>query len=116
MDRHFSSDDVDFVHQLRTALSPALPYGPTLIPLDIMVAVIQACRDARPMTMKRLCEALPYSVTGIRYNLNQLIKDGWLSKARHQEDRRVVHLMPTADGEHALSEVYERLSDYRRRQ
>ena len=76
MERHFSSDDVDFVHQLRTALSPALPYGPTLIPLDIMVAVIQASRDARPMTMKRLCEALPYSVTGIQYNLNQLIKDG----------------------------------------
>ena len=116
MERHFSSDDVDFVYQLRTALSPALPYGPTLIPLDIMVAVIQASRDASPMTMKRLYEALPYSVTGIRYNLNQLIEDGWLSKARHQKDRRIVNLMPTADGESALTEVYKRLSDCRRRQ
>ena len=116
MERHFSSNDMDFIHQLRTALSPALPYGPTLIPLDVMVAVIQASRGAHPMTMKRLCGALPYSVTGIRYNLNQLIKDGWLSKARPREDRRVVHLMPTADGERALSKVYERLSDYRYRQ
>ena len=116
MERHFPSGSVDLVHQLRTALSPALPYGPTLIPLDIMVAVIQASRDTRPMTMKRLCEVLPYSVTGIRYNLNQLIKDGWLSKARHREDRRLVHLLPTAEGESALSKVYERLSDYRYRQ
>ena len=113
MERHFSSNDVDCVHQLRTALSPALPHGPTLIPLDIMVAVIQASRDAHPVTMKQLCAVLPYSVTGIRYNLKQLIEDGWLNKARHQEDRRAVHLLPTELGKGALSEVCERLSDYR---
>ena len=112
MERHFSSDAADFVHHVRTALSPALHYGPTLIPLDILVAVTRANNEKQPMTVKRLCEVLPYSVTGIRYNLKQLIEDGWLSKTRPPEDRRVVHLIPTADGENALSKVHERLSGY----
>ena len=110
MERHSSSDAADFVHHVRAALSPALHYGPTLIPLDILVAVTRANNEKQPMTVKRLCEVLPYLVTGIRYNLNHLIEDGWLTKIRHKEDRRVVHLLPTAEGKRALSEVCERLS------
>ena len=109
MERQSPSDAADIVHELRTALSPALEYGPSLIPLDILVAVTRANNTKRPMTVKQLCEVLPYSVTGIRYNLAQLVEGGWLSKIRHHEDRRTVHLLPTARGERALSEVCERM-------
>ena len=112
MERHSELDHAGLVHRLRTALLPALPYGPTLIPLDILVTVVQAANNGKRMSVKDLCEALPYSVTGVRYNIHQLIQDGWLSKARYQEDRRMVHLLPTAKGKRALSEVCEQLSDY----
>mgnify|MGYP006426877695 CR=1 FL=1 len=113
MERQSPSDAADIVHELRTALSPALNYGPSLIPLDILVAVTRANNAKRPMTVKKLCEILPYSVTGIRYNIAQLIENEWLRKTRYQEDRRVVHLLPTEQGKRALSQVCDRLSDYR---
>ncbi len=95
MERHTTDDTTYVVQRLREALEPGLPYGASLIPLDILIAVTAAHRDGAPLTVKQLTSSLPYSVTGVRYNLDQLIADGWLEKRRAERDRRLVWNLPT---------------------
>lgn len=108
MDRQTVLNDAHLTEQLREALTPALPYGASLIPLDILVAVTRAHHRQRPLSVKQLLAMLPYSVTGIRYNLAQLVADGWLIKSRQGEDRRLVRLLPTERVINAFAEVRER--------
>jgi len=89
------SDPVQMVKALRSAVEPGLPYGPSLIPLDILIAVTAAARDDEPLTVRQLLDALPHSVTGTRYNLKRLIADGWVERTRAEWDRRIVFLLPT---------------------
>ena len=95
MDWHTNSDATHTVRQLRAAMEPGLLYGASLIPLDILIAVSAACEAGEPLTVKQLIDSLPYSVTGVRYNLKQLVIDGWLEKSRAESDRRTVLLRPT---------------------
>lgn len=95
MDRHTTDDTTHIVQRLRAALDPGLPYGSSVIPLDILIAVAAADRDGKPLPFKQLINTLPYSVTGLRYNLDQLLSDGWLEKRRAEYDRRIVLLLPT---------------------
>ncbi|KAF0285815.1 hypothetical protein BA899_01150 [Spiribacter sp. SSL99] len=95
MDQQTTSDTTRVVQRLRSALEPGLPYGASLIPLDIMIVVTAAYRDGACLTVSQLFNSLPYSVTGVRYNLNQLVADGWLERSRAKHDRRVVMLKPT---------------------
>ena len=76
-------------------MEPGLPYGPSLIPLDILIAVTAAARDDEPLTVRQLVDALPHSVIGIRYNLKRLIADGWVERTQAEWDRRIVFLLPT---------------------
>lgn len=95
MDWHTTEDTTDVVQRLRAALEPGLPYGASLIPLDILIAVAAAHRNSEPLTVRQLIDSLPYSVTGVRYNLDQLVSDGWVHKHRPENDRRIVRLRPT---------------------
>ena len=105
MERQEAMADARLTERLREALSPALPYGASLIPLDILVVVACAHYANQPLSVKQLLAVLPYSVTGIRYNLAQLVADGWLIKSRFGEDRRLVHLLPSERVAIAFSEV-----------
>ncbi len=101
-------DDIDgaaLTERVRQALAPVLPYGPSLIPLDILVVIATSEHAGAPVTMKQLLAVLPYSATGIRYNLAQLIADGWVTKDATADDRRLVHLLPAARVEAAFAEV-----------
>ena len=95
MDRHLLNDPVQTVKALRLAMEPGLPYGPSLIPLDILIAITAAARDDEPLTVRQLVDALPHSVTGTRYNLKRPIADGWVERTRPEWDRRIVFLLPT---------------------
>ncbi len=105
MERQEALADARLTERLRQALSPALPYGASLIPLDILVVVSIAHHLDQPLSVKQLLAVLPYSVTGIRYNLAQLVADGWVIKARNGDDRRLVHLRPTERVAEAFAEV-----------
>lgn len=104
MDGH-NSDDATLVQQLREALAPVLPYGPSLIPLDILVVVAMADERGDDLTMKQLLAGLPYSATGIRYNLAQLLADEWVVKAALGNDRRLVFLRPSPKVAEAFASV-----------
>mgnify|MGYP002152406197 FL=1 len=105
MERPENLSDTEFTERLRKALEPVLPNGPSLIPLDILVVVATADHAGQPLSMKELMAVLPYSATGIRYNLAQLIADGWISKARHPTDRRLVSLIPSDRVAEAFAKV-----------
>ena len=111
MERQQALADARLTEKLREALSPALPYGASLIPLDILVVVSIAHHARQPLTVKQLYAVLPYSVTGIRYNLAQLVADDWLVKSRRGDDRRLVHLLPTSRVERAFAQVRDELLD-----
>jgi len=100
-----NSGDAHLVQQLREALAPVLPYGPSLIPLDILAAVALANERGDPPTMKQLLAGLPYSATGIRYNLAQLLADGWVVKSALGDDRRLVFLLPSPKVAEAFARV-----------
>ena len=101
--------DARLTEKLRQALAPVLPYGPSLIPTDILITVSVHHETGRPLTMKQLLAMLPYSVTGVRYNLAQLIADGWITKERRGEDRRLVFLIPSDRLREAFAEVRARI-------
>lgn len=105
MERQEALADARLTERLRGALSPALPYGASLIPLDILVVVSIAHHLNQPLSVKQLLAVLPYSVTGIRYNLAQLVADGWVIKSRKGDDRRQVHLLPTEQVADAFAKV-----------
>ena len=109
MDRRDAAEGAQLTERVREALAPILPYGPSLIPLDILVVVATAHYAGNPVTMKQLLAVLPYSATGIRYNLSQLIADGWIVKTAAADDRRLVSLLPSARVEQAFAEVREEL-------
>jgi DNA-binding MarR family transcriptional regulator len=101
--------DARLTEKLRQALTPVLPYGPSLIPMDILITVSVHHETGNALTMKQLLAVLPYSVTGIRYNLAQLIADGWITKARRGGDRRLVFLIPSDRVREAFAEVRARI-------
>lgn len=107
MERQESLTDTELTERLRKALEPVLPYGPSLIPLDILVVVATAHHARQPLSMKELMVVLPYSATGIRYNLAQLIADGWIIKAGDPADRRLVNLVPSERVAEAFARVRE---------
>ena len=102
-------EEASHAARLREAISPLLPLGPSLIPLDILLAVTKAFYEGRPLTIARLTEHLPYSVTGIRYNMRLLVEDDWLLKSHSSRDRRVIHLQPTAKAIAGLRDLTERV-------
>ena len=105
MERQTMLADADLTAKLRESISPALPYGASLIALDILIAVTRASSGKTPLSVKQLLATLPYSVTGIRYNLTQLVADGWLVKSRRADDRRLVRLFPTDRVAEAFAQV-----------
>lgn len=109
MDWHVAVSDARLAERLRAVMTPALPYGPSLIPLDILVAVSRAHHREQPLSVKQLVATLPYSVTGIRYNLAHLVADGWVIKSRQGADRRLVRLLPTERVTAAFAEVRQAL-------
>jgi hypothetical protein len=54
MDWYITEDTTHVVQRLRAALEPGLPYGASLIPLDILITVAAAHRDGTPLTVKQL--------------------------------------------------------------
>jgi hypothetical protein len=105
MDQQAKDEKTHLVQRLRSALEPGLPYSASLIPLDILIAVKEANRDNDPLTVRQLIDSLPYSETGVRYNLNQLVSDGWLEKSRAKQDRRTVTLQPTEKVDTVFEEI-----------
>lgn len=93
------------VADLRTALAPVLPNGPSLVACDIITAIALAESEGAPLTMKQLLAGLPYSATGVRYNLSTLLDEGWIYKESSGTDRHLVYLRPSARLDEALRET-----------
>jgi len=109
MEQYVSVNSAEFLHEVRAALSSALPCGPTLIPLDILLAITKAADAGHPLNVKQLCHELPHSVTGIRYNLDQLLSNDWIRKERSRSDARTVALLPTKRAEESLLSAQQRI-------
>ena len=93
------------VAELRAALAPVLPNGPSLITCDILTAIALADNAGAPLTMKQLLAGLPYSATGVRYNLATLLRDEWIHKECAGDDRRLIYLRSSVRLDEALSET-----------
>ena len=109
MDRQDAVSAAELTRQVRQALEPALPCGPSLIPLDILTAISLARDAGEPLSVKQLLVILPYSVTGIRYNLSQLVAQGWVLKVPVENDRRRIQLLPDKRTDQALARVRSNL-------
>lgn len=96
MDRNNFHNTTRAVQALRAALESGIPYGSSLLPLDILIAVSVKKNDGKSLTVRQLMATVPNSATGIRYNLNRLVADGWIERTRSEQDRRTVFLIPTA--------------------
>lgn len=98
-------EQVASARRLRAAIAAMLPYGPSLVPMDILIEVIEASESKDLISVNQLIKSLPHSTTGVRYNIDRMIDDGWLLKSRCSRDRRVVRLAPTQPAVDALREV-----------
>lgn len=52
-------------------------------------------------TMSRIAEDLCISVSALTTAVNTLVQKGYLKRAAHEKDRRIVLVFPTPDGENA---------------
>lgn len=73
----------------------SLPQSSSLIALDIIITVSLSYINNQETTVKSLWACLPKSNTGIRFQYNKLLKDGWLTTSPHENDSRVKIVQPT---------------------
>jgi hypothetical protein len=66
-----------------------LPIGHSLIPYDILTAVIESELKHTELSVKQLFASLPYSDMGVRYHIRRLTNGGWIVTIPTEADKRV---------------------------
>ena len=86
-------------------------WGPhDLTPLDVRLLTI--CRRMDECTATQLARMLPVDAGRISRVVNALVEKGLLRRRRQREDRRVVMLRLTPEGEEVIDDVTRNLRDY----
>ncbi len=82
--------------QVRRSVLYNLPVGNSSIPFDLVLLLFSNhARGGAPMSIKTLFGSLPYSDMGMRYHLNALLSEGWISIERGPRDNRLRLVRPT---------------------
>lgn len=84
-----------FLLDIRRFLENEFGVKSSTISMDIQLIVLEYYLIQRkPLTVKMLFAESKHSPTGIRYHLDGLIEDGWLSKSKNPNDKRNCFLNP----------------------
>lgn len=78
-----------------------LPLFELNIGQSIVYRLMRAIANEEKLTVKQLTLDVPHSPAGIRINLRQLEKDGWISMVPHPSDQRIRIIEPS----HKLTET-----------
>lgn len=74
---------------IRAGCVQHLYIGHSLIPYDILTAVLEAESTGVELTVKELFIKLPYSIMGVRYHLKKLTLEQWIETIPSNGDGRV---------------------------
>jgi len=80
---------------IRTRMQEDLRIGTSIIPYDILLVVYDNSLNKNKLTVKALFASLPYSVMGMRYHFNTLIKSGWIELQYTNADARIKLVKPS---------------------
>ena len=86
----------------------ALPYNLT----SIDVRLLKICREMDGRTATQLVRLLPVDAARISRVVNALVEKGLLRRQRRRDDRRVVVLRLTLQGEEVIAEIARSIQEY----
>lgn len=72
-----------------------LPIETSLIAYEIILITMSYHFEEKELTLKVLFSNKNFTEMGARYHLNRLIKNGWLSSEKSENDLRVKVIQPT---------------------
>ena len=101
------------VESMESALAP---YG--LLPGEyalLRVFLVEERGPGEGLTPTQLTHALPYEASRISRIVNRVVELGLLRRRRLREDRRVIRLDLTEEGERVTSEIVRRMNDIEER-
>ena len=81
-----------------------------LLPLDVHLLVI--CREMGECTATQLAQLLPVDAARISRLVNGLVERGLIIRRRPPNDRRVVMLRLSPDGEELTAEISRRMQEF----
>ena len=100
---------IDLISLIRKISQKNLPVTTSFIPYDILVFLYKAYTQQQLINLKEFFLQFKHSEMGVRYHLNQLMDDGWISLAEHPTDKRskvlVMNPIFIANMETMLSEI-----------
>lgn len=82
------------------------PAARSLLAIDILVHTTDSTLRKRPMSMKDLFCAIPFSEVGIRKQIKRLVKEGWMRIDLSNADKRV-RILVAEDKLLAVLQKYE---------
>jgi predicted transcriptional regulator len=94
-DYSFITDSYCKLKEIRTFLESEFNVRQSTIGFDISLVVLDYYLIKKsPLTIKSLFVESKHSPTGIRYHLDDLLDDQWISKNKGGEDKRISILQP----------------------
>ena len=100
---------IDLISLIRKISQKNLPVTTSFIPYDILVYLYKAYTQQQLINLKEFFLQFKHSEMGVRYHLNQLMDDGWISLAENPADKRskvlVMNPIFIANMETMLSEI-----------
>ena len=100
---------IHLIAQIRKISQQHLPVTTSFIPYDILVCLYKSHVTQEQVNLKEFFLQFKHSEMGVRYHLNQLMDDGWISLAENPADKRskvlVMNPIFIANMETMLSEI-----------
>ena len=72
-----------------------LPFYESVVGYDLVIFLAISFLSGESITVKRIFDTLPYSYTAVRQHYLRLIKDGWITSVKSDNDKRVKRIVPT---------------------
>ena len=88
--------DIRKILGYRKILSLALYSGQTLATYDLILTILNAYLEEKPLTIKELCAGTSKSTLNTRKHINYLLDDGWIELSHGVKDKRLRLIKPTS--------------------
>lgn len=90
------TDAINILLELKHWEQSNLPLCAPTIGQCVIFRLIKAALLEEKLTIKQLTLDTPYSAAGIRLNLRQLEREGWISIVPHPSDQRIRTIEPSS--------------------
>ena len=98
---------INFLKAVHQEVTNTLPVGGSRICYFIILVIMEFDLQKKPLRLKELFSSLGmYSIMGLRYHLDELVRNEWVKLKPCEKDRRVKMVIPTP----ALREKFSRFT------